>query len=99
MRNMERPLRLSVLAAGLAFGAVSLAIARNEPGYSFGGDSAGAGAAELLTGYGLLAIGLVALARRNREDSERSWSLPRSPGSCSSGTTPGWALPSSSRRG
>jgi signal transduction histidine kinase len=58
-----RALRLAVLAAGLAFGALSLAIARAEPGYWFGGGSAFAGAAELVAGYSLLAVGFVAWAR------------------------------------
>jgi hypothetical protein len=57
-------LRLVVFVAGVVFGAVSLAIARNEPAYSFGGGSAFAGAAELIAGYALLAVGLVASARR-----------------------------------
>jgi signal transduction histidine kinase len=58
-----RALRFAVLAAGLAFGALSLAIARAEPGYWFSGGSAFAGAAELVAGYSLLAVGFVAWAR------------------------------------
>jgi signal transduction histidine kinase len=61
---MARAGRLAVLSAGLAFGAVSIAFARSEPGYSFGGASAFGSAAELVAGYALLAVGLVALARR-----------------------------------
>jgi len=55
---------LALWPAGLAFGAFSLAIARREPGYSFGGQSAFASAAELVAGYALLVVGLVAWARR-----------------------------------
>ena len=61
---MARAGRLAVLSAGLALGAVSVAFARSEPGYSFGGASAFGSAAELVAGYALLAVGLVALARR-----------------------------------
>jgi signal transduction histidine kinase len=53
----------SVLVCGLALGAFSLSVARSDPGYSFGGASAFAGAAELLAGYSLLAVGVVASAR------------------------------------
>jgi signal transduction histidine kinase len=56
--------RLAVLSAGLAFGALSVALARGEPAFSFAGASALRGAAELIAGYGLLAVGLVAWARR-----------------------------------
>jgi hypothetical protein len=59
---MARALRLAVLAAGLAVGAFSLAVARGSPGYSFGGGSTGA--AELVAGYALLAVGVAALGRR-----------------------------------
>src|SRR5262249_26392521 len=52
-----------LLLCGLAMGAFSLSIARADPYDSFGGMSAFAGAAELLAGYALLAVGLVALAR------------------------------------
>jgi hypothetical protein len=61
---MARAGRLAVLSAGLALGAVSIAFARSEPGYSFGGASAFGSAAELVAGYALLAVGLIALARR-----------------------------------
>jgi signal transduction histidine kinase len=57
---MTRALRLAVLAAGLALGVFSLAVARRGAGYSFGGSSAFAGAAELAVGYALLAVGLAA---------------------------------------
>ena len=61
---MARGNRLAVLTAGLAFGTLSVALARGEPDYSFGGTSAFGGAAELIAGYALLAVGLVAWARR-----------------------------------
>ena len=44
---MTRALRSAVLVAGLALGVFSLAVARGGAGYSFGGSSAFAGAAEL----------------------------------------------------
>src|SRR5205823_4707245 len=55
-----------ILAAGLALGAYSLAIARGSSGYSYAGRSAFAAVAELLAGYALLAVGVVALARSER---------------------------------
>jgi signal transduction histidine kinase len=71
-----------VLLAGLAFGALSIAIARREPAYAFAGgsikrdtpDEIGAGwllsparvAAELAAGWALLMVGVVAWARRPR---------------------------------
>jgi signal transduction histidine kinase len=55
-----------VLAAGLAFGALSLAIARRGSGYSFGGSSVYAAAAELIAGYLLLVIGVIAWSRGQR---------------------------------
>jgi len=60
---MARALRLAVLAAGLAFGAFSLAVARGGAGYSFAGSSAFAAAAELAAGYALLAVGVAAWMR------------------------------------
>ena len=60
---MARVLRLAVLAAGLAFGVFSLAVARRGPGYSFGGSSTFAAAAELAAGYALLAVGFAAWMR------------------------------------
>ena len=60
---MARALRFAVLLAGLAFGVFSLVVARNGAGYSFGGGSATAGAAELAAGYALLAVGFAALMR------------------------------------
>jgi signal transduction histidine kinase len=60
---MARGLRFAVLAAGLGFGVFSLAVARRGAGYSFGGGSGTAGAAELIAGYALLAVGLAAWLR------------------------------------
>jgi len=59
---MARALRFAVVAAGLAFGVFSLAVARRA-GYSFGGSSALAGAAELAVGYALLGVGIAAWMR------------------------------------
>jgi hypothetical protein len=55
--------RLVVFVAGVVFGAFSLAVARGEPGYPFGGSSTFASAAELIAGCALLAVGLIASAR------------------------------------
>src|SRR5215470_1093606 len=63
---MARALRLAVLAAGLAFGVFSLAVARRGAEYSFGGGSVFAGAAELAAGYALLAVGFAAMMRRRQ---------------------------------
>jgi len=60
---MARALRLAVLAAGLAFGVFSLAVARRGAEYSFGGGSVFAAAAELAAGYALLAVGFAAWMR------------------------------------
>jgi signal transduction histidine kinase len=60
---MTGALRFGVLAAGLAFGVFSLVVARRGAGYSFGGGSAFAGAAELAAGYALLAVGFTAWMR------------------------------------
>jgi signal transduction histidine kinase len=60
---MARALRYSAVAVGLAFGVFSLAVARQGGGYSFGGSSAFAGAAELAAGYALLAVGIAAWMR------------------------------------
>jgi signal transduction histidine kinase len=56
--------RLTLLAAGLALGLVSLAITRGEPAYSLPGTAPAAGAAGLLAGWSLIAAGLGAWARR-----------------------------------
>jgi len=60
---MTRALRFAVFAAGLAIGVFSLAVARGGAGYSFGGSSAFAEAAELVAGYALLAVGFTAWMR------------------------------------
>ena len=60
---MARALRFAALAAGLALGVFSLAVARGGAGNSFGGGSAFAGAAELVAGYALLAVGVAAWMR------------------------------------
>ena len=60
---MTRALRSAVLVAGLALGVFSLAVAQGGAGYSFGGSSAFAGAAELAAGYALLAVGVTAWMR------------------------------------
>jgi signal transduction histidine kinase len=60
---MARALRFAVLAAGLAAGVFSLAVARRGAGNSFGGGTASAGIAELAAGYALLGVGLAAWMR------------------------------------
>jgi signal transduction histidine kinase len=55
---------LTVLPAGIGFGALSLAIARHEPAYSFAGSSVVRAIAELAAGYALLAAGVASWARR-----------------------------------
>ena len=60
---MTRALRSAVLVAGLALGVFSVAVAGGGAGYSFGGSSAFAGAAELAAGYALLAVGFTAWMR------------------------------------
>ena len=60
---MTRALRSAILVAGVALGVFSLAVARGGAGYSFGGSSAFAGAAELVAGYALLAVGVTAWMR------------------------------------
>jgi signal transduction histidine kinase len=56
--------RLALLAAGLAFGLLTLAIARGEPAYSLAGGTPLAMAVELLAGWSLIAAGLWAWVRR-----------------------------------
>jgi signal transduction histidine kinase len=60
---MTGALRFTMLVAGFALGVFSLAVARDGSGYSFGGGSAFAGAAELVAGYALLGVGFAALVR------------------------------------
>jgi signal transduction histidine kinase len=57
------PLRLVVCAAGLALGGFSLALARDDPAYSFAGTTPG-GAALLAAGWALLLVAVVFWARR-----------------------------------
>ena len=67
---MARARRFAVLAAGLAFGVFSLAVARRGAGYSLGGGSVRAGAAELIAGFALLAVGVIAWMHPARPGSE-----------------------------
>ena len=60
---MTRALRFAVLAAGLALGVFSMAVGRGGAGYSVSGSPAFAGAAELVAGYALLAVGFTAWMR------------------------------------
>jgi signal transduction histidine kinase len=61
---LQRAAQLGLLLAGLALGAVSLAIARGEPAFSLAGGAIAAGVAGLVAGWSLLAAGLGAWARR-----------------------------------
>jgi signal transduction histidine kinase len=61
---LGRAVRLALLAAGLGFGLLSLAIARGEPAYALGGGSLGAEVAGLLAGWSLIGAGLGVWARR-----------------------------------
>ena len=63
---MVRTLRFGVLAAGIALGVFSLAVAWGGAGNSYGGGSAAAGAAELAASYALLGVGLAAMMRRRQ---------------------------------
>jgi signal transduction histidine kinase len=54
----------TLFLAGIAFGLLSLAIARREPAFSFAGELPTRAAAELIAGWSLLAVGLVAWMRR-----------------------------------
>ncbi len=58
------PLRLVLWPAGFGLGAVSLAIARDDPAFSFAGGSLGGAVALLGAGSVLLACGLVSWQRR-----------------------------------
>jgi signal transduction histidine kinase len=60
------PLRLALWPAGFALGVFSLALARDDPAFSFAGMSAEGAAALLGAGLALLACGLVFWARRPR---------------------------------
>jgi signal transduction histidine kinase len=57
-------LRIALWPAGLALGAFSLAIARDEPAFSFAGESLTGALALLGAGWALLACGLVFWGRR-----------------------------------
>jgi signal transduction histidine kinase len=61
---LQRAAQLGLLLAGLALGAVSLAIARGEPAFSLAGGSIAARVAGLVAGWSLLAAGLGAWVRR-----------------------------------
>jgi len=81
--SVGRAGRLALLAAGLVLGLLSLAVARGEPAYSLAGDATAAGAVELLAGWGLVAAGVAARARRPGSGfGPLAW-----PGSWPSGTT------------
>jgi signal transduction histidine kinase len=58
------PLRLVLWPAGFALGAFSLALAWDDPVYSFAGSSIGGAAALLGAGWALVACGLVSWSRR-----------------------------------
>jgi signal transduction histidine kinase len=58
------PLRLALWPAGLALGAFSLAIARDEPAFSFAGSSLEGAVALLGAGWALLTCGLLFWVRR-----------------------------------
>ena len=55
---------LALWPVGIALGVLSVVIVRGEPAYSFAGESATRAAVELVAGWSLLAVGLVAWARR-----------------------------------
>ena len=55
---------VTLFLAGIAFGSLSLAIARREPAFSFAGELPMRAAAELIAGWSLLAVGLIAWMRR-----------------------------------
>jgi signal transduction histidine kinase len=55
---------LALWPVGFAVGVVSLAIARSTPGYGFAGTSPWTAAAGLAAGWALIAVGLIAWARR-----------------------------------
>jgi len=62
--GLRRAAWLALWLSGLAFGVVSLAIARSAPDYGFVGSSLWSGAAALVAGWALIAVGLIAWARR-----------------------------------
>jgi signal transduction histidine kinase len=56
--------RFALFAGGITFAAVTLAIARGDPAYSFAGESVVRAAAEVAAGLSLLGVGLIAWVRR-----------------------------------
>ena len=62
--GLGRTVWLALWPVGLAVGVGSLAIARTTPGYGFAGASPWAAAAALAAGWALIAVGLIAWARR-----------------------------------
>ena len=55
---------LIVLVGGIAVGALTFALVRNQPGYALVDDSIGRAVAELAAGYALIAVGTVSWVRR-----------------------------------
>jgi signal transduction histidine kinase len=62
--GLGRAVWLALWPMALAFGALSLAIARGTPGNGFAGSSLWTAAAALAAGWALIAVGLIAWARR-----------------------------------
>src|SRR4029453_12818351 len=62
--SLGRARRLTLLAAGLALGLLSLAVVRGEPAHSLAGDAPAAAVAGLLAGWSLVAAGVGAWAGR-----------------------------------
>ena len=86
--------------AGLALGAWSLVIARDDPAFSFAGASIAGAVALLGAGWALLACGLTFWGRdRETPSALCSVGRPAPPGFSPSGTTPVWGQPSSSQSG
>ena len=62
--GLRRVVWLALWPIGLAVGLGSLAIARSSPGFGFAGSSLWTAAAALAAGWALIAVGLIAWARR-----------------------------------
>jgi signal transduction histidine kinase len=62
--GLRRAVWLAFWPIGLAVGLGSLAIARSSPGFGFAGSSLWTAAAALAAGWALIAVGLIAWARR-----------------------------------
>jgi signal transduction histidine kinase len=62
--SLGRARRLTLLAAGLVLGLLSLAVVRGEPAHSLAGEAPAAAVAGLLAGWSLVAAGVGAWARR-----------------------------------